>query len=91
MHLNVYQNFLLCAMKLHGYVCEWGPPNAKRSKLIEGRSMDFRGELAKTVHALDAIHDIMNQCYASLRSMARSRSATANDMQWNLNKSDVYL
>ncbi len=36
-YLNVYQNFLLCAMKMHGYIWEWRMNITRNGQLIQGR------------------------------------------------------
>ncbi|KAF5382158.1 hypothetical protein D9615_004408 [Tricholomella constricta] len=33
-YLNVYQNFLLCAMKMHGYLCDWNSKSRRDSPFI---------------------------------------------------------
>ncbi|KAG5646942.1 hypothetical protein DXG03_001665 [Asterophora parasitica] len=41
-YLNVYQNFLLCAMKMHGYLSDWGRKSRRNSPFIYGMFIQSR-------------------------------------------------
>jgi hypothetical protein len=36
-YLNIYQNFLLCAMKMHGYIKDWGLKANKNVGFLRGK------------------------------------------------------
>lgn len=40
-YLNVYQNFVLTAMKMHRYIRTWGINTSKNSMFIESKSCAF--------------------------------------------------
>lgn len=40
-YLNIYQNFILCAMKMHGYLRDWGLKANKNAAFLRGRSLSI--------------------------------------------------
>jgi hypothetical protein len=57
-YLNIYQNFLLCAYKMHSYMRDWGLSAKKNAAFIHGAPFISRCyQIAKTSHRHCAEHD----------------------------------
>ncbi|GLB40371.1 putative telomerase reverse transcriptase [Lyophyllum shimeji] len=50
-YLNIYRNFLLCAMKMHGYLCEWGIKFNKNSAFINNTIQTMIGVSYSTLRS----------------------------------------
>jgi telomerase reverse transcriptase len=70
---NIYQNFLLTAMKMDAYVRDW-----------EGKRHRGTHKLVK-----DAIKQVSSYCFSAMRSKALNRIAQANNRRFDVQKADV--
>ncbi|KAF5391483.1 hypothetical protein D9757_002434 [Collybiopsis confluens] len=72
-HLNIYQHFLLSAMKMDGYIRDWdGKLRRETEKLIRNTTQQM-----------------FSHCYSAIRSKALNHIAKLNECQVEVQKADV--
>jgi hypothetical protein len=89
-YLNIYQNFVLSAMKMHGYIRTWRINVHKSIKFIRSAS-DYISCLLMSVlkTLLDTIRDMINYTYSSIQSKSRGPLAKRNGARCNIQKLHV--
>lgn len=89
-HLNIYQNFLLSAMKMHSYIREWGSGANLASSFLYGEWPFTHLTVREAyLHAIDTVRQMILYCYAVIRSKRSSRIAKLNHGSISVSKSNV--
>ena len=87
-HRNVYQNFVLAAMKMYCYVRGWGVDLEKKGvrKFIIGRFFASSFHIVGHSHVIDVIHKTIRFTYKAVRSRAVGRVGRAHGATCTINE-----
>lgn len=88
-YLNIFQNFVLTAMKMHRYIRNWGINANKSSDFIKGELFVPSYVILLLTLAKDCIRQMVHYAYAAIKSKASNKVARSSDASCDIQKVHV--
>lgn len=87
-YLNIYQNFILTAMKIHQYIRNWGISTTKSSNFIQSNSLPT-SPWPSYWSSLDSVRQVIRYAYTTIRNKATNKVARVSAGKCEIQKDHV--